>query len=383
MDAKLPAALDSTALSRRLAELAGDQRALQVEFLLHLEEYDRRRAFVDAGHASLWEFLTRALHYREGAAYRRIAGMKALRRVPRLADALREGQLCLTTLALLDEVLTPENACDLLARCAFQSKREVEHVVASVRPRPAPKDGVRRMPVRNPAAPAVLPVARALPDESAPAAPAPILAQALGPPPPSLVEKRAKLRPVSAEAYSLSVTIDAELKAELDELKALLSHKYPTGDLRSVLREAVRCAIEKHGKRKGAVEPARKRKPPVAGNRPAPSREPTLEVRRQVWKRDGGRCTWVGPDGKPCGSRWRLEYDHVHPAALGGAATVENGRLLCRHHQQLSAEQTFGREHMEKCRRRSQKGDSTSPGGSSGASLLPCEPLLLDREHAT
>jgi hypothetical protein len=34
-----PASLDSTALSRRLGELAGHERKVQAEFLLHLEEY--------------------------------------------------------------------------------------------------------------------------------------------------------------------------------------------------------------------------------------------------------------------------------------------------------------------------------------------------------
>jgi hypothetical protein len=94
MHAALPAALDAATLSRRLGELAGDERALQLDFLLHLAEFDRRRAFVDAGFASLWEYVTRALHYREGAAYRRITSMKALRRVPALADALRDGRVC-------------------------------------------------------------------------------------------------------------------------------------------------------------------------------------------------------------------------------------------------------------------------------------------------
>jgi 5-methylcytosine-specific restriction endonuclease McrA len=129
------------------------------------------------------------------------------------------------------------------------------------------------------------------------------------------------------------------------------------------------------------MEPARK-KAPVTVKEARPRREPTAEVRRQVWKRDGGRCAWVGPDGRRCESRWQLEYDHVHPAALGGAATVDNGRLLCRAHQLISAEQTFGRAHMEKCRRGSRKGESASAGES--ASRRPsCELLLFGREHVT
>ncbi len=47
-------------------------------------------------------------------------------------------------------------------------------------------------------------------------------------------------------------------------------------------------------------------------------REPIpREVRRAVFERDGGKCV-------QCGSKFDLQYDHVLPVALGGAATVEN-----------------------------------------------------------
>ncbi|HET9598697.1 MAG TPA: hypothetical protein VFP65_24190, partial [Anaeromyxobacteraceae bacterium] len=114
---------------------------------------------------------------------------------------------------------------------------------------------------------------------------------------------------------------------------------------------------------------------------PKPTRrEPTAEVRRQVWKRDGGRCAWVGPDGKRCESTWQVEYDHVRAAALGGEPTVANGRLLCRPHQMLSAAQTFGRAHMDRYRRRGER-EATSPGGSAAAGIAsegqPRDPELF------
>ncbi len=46
------------------------------------------------------------------------------------------------------------------------------------------------------------------------------------------------------------------------------------------------------------------------------------EVRRAVWVRDGGRCA-------ECGGGFDLQYDHVIPHALGGAATAANLQLLC------------------------------------------------------
>ena len=144
------------------------------------------------------------------------------------------------------------------------------------------------------------------------------------------------------------------MKEDLETLATLLSHKVPRGNLAAVLREAIRCAIEKHGKRKGAVAPARKRSPPPAARESSDPRATPMEVRREVWKRDGGRCTWTGPDGRRCDSRWQLELDHIEPPLFGGRSTVENLRLRCRAHNLLYAEQVYGREHMDRFRRERQ-----------------------------
>jgi 5-methylcytosine-specific restriction endonuclease McrA len=388
MHASAPCSLDSAALSRRLGELAGHERAVQVEFLLHLAEFDTRRAWAEEGYGSLWDYLLRVLHLREGAAFRRIAAMRVLRRLSVVAEALRDGRLCLSTVTVLGPLLTGENVGELVARAAFLTKAEVERLVVTLQPRAAPKDGLRLLspkkvqprgtptPVDEPSTPAA---------SIATASPIPAALQ-LAPPP-----SRATLQPVSADTYSLRVTVDAALEEDLEELKALLSHKIPNGELTAVIREAVQCALEKHRKRKGAAEPARKRKSPVAAKpvkKIASGREPiSAAVRREVWKRDAGRCTWRAPDGQRCGSTWKVELDHIQPAALGGPSTVENLRILCRSHNALSAEHVFGRAHMELFRGKTiRTGERTSPGESGGAAQdasksAPLLPTLAQRQR--
>ena len=56
-------------------------------------------------------------------------------------------------------------------------------------------------------------------------------------------------------------------------------------------------------------------------------------VRRKVWQRDGGRCSYLDRrTGRRCNSRHLIEIDHILPHALGGVADPENLRLLCHAH---------------------------------------------------
>jgi hypothetical protein len=59
------------------------------------------------------------------------------------------------------------------------------------------------------------------------------------------------------------------------------------------------------------------------GEATGPRREPIPEdVRREVFRRDGGRCV-------ACGADELLQFDHVIPVALGGASSLGNLQLLC------------------------------------------------------
>lgn len=53
------------------------------------------------------------------------------------------------------------------------------------------------------------------------------------------------------------------------------------------------------------------------------TRQPLPEsVRREVWRRDEGKCV-------DCGSRERLEFDHIIPLSKGGSNTTRNIELRC------------------------------------------------------
>ena len=56
-----------------------------------------------------------------------------------------------------------------------------------------------------------------------------------------------------------------------------------------------------------------------------PRRKPIPKnVKMYVWQRDQGRCV-------DCGSKERLEYDHIIPVSKGESNTDRNIQLLCEH----------------------------------------------------
>jgi 5-methylcytosine-specific restriction endonuclease McrA len=71
------------------------------------------------------------------------------------------------------------------------------------------------------------------------------------------------------------------------------------------------------------------------------SRHIPAAVKRAVWRRDAGRCAFVGDAGR-CTETGCLEYHHVVPFAEGGTAVVSNIELRCRAHNAHEAERWFG-----------------------------------------
>ena len=69
-------------------------------------------------------------------------------------------------------------------------------------------------------------------------------------------------------------------------------------------------------------------------------------IRRAVFERDAGRCTYVDARGERCRETHSLELHHRDPFGKQGEHSTENLTLHCRSHNALAAEQDFGATHM-------------------------------------
>jgi 5-methylcytosine-specific restriction endonuclease McrA len=163
----------------------------------------------------------------------------------------------------------------------------------------------------------------------------------------------------SPDRFLVQLTIAKSTHDKLRYAQALLSHALPTGDLAQVLDRALDALIAQLEKRKfGATTAPRRMGRPKSGITLRPQRQLATvrkryvpaHVRRAVWERDQGQCTFVSASGTRCKARKFLEFDHIDPVARGGHATVDKMRLRCRAHNQYEAERAFGAGFMSRKR---------------------------------
>jgi hypothetical protein len=97
----------------------------------------------------------------------------------------------------------------------------------------------------------------------------------------------------------------------------------------------------------GTSGPPQVRRGRTAHGQDHSSRHVPAHVRRAVWKRDGGCCTFVDQaTGRRCGERRFLELEHQVPHACGGPPTVDNLCLMCAGHNGQAARQVFGERYV-------------------------------------
>lgn len=289
MRVELPIAnLSNRALLDETMRLARDARQTTAKLIAALAEVDARKLWADEGCSSLYAYCTQVLRFSEHEAYLRMEAARVAQQFPVVLQMLATGDLSLTNIGLLKPHLTVENHVELLDAAGGKSRREVARQVAALR---HPDDHECRP---------------------------------------------AMIRPSAADRFEITVEIRDITYEKLQRAKDLLSHTIPDGNIGEIIERALTSLIRELERSKYAATD----RPRCARNAKPGSRYIAAGVRRTVWRRDDGRCAFVGPHGR-CTATAFLEFHHIVPFAAGGAATVENIELRCRAHNQREAELYF------------------------------------------
>ncbi len=297
-----------------LKTLCGQSRTVLARLLAHLVEVEERRLHLQAACPSLFQFCVQRLGMSEDEACRRIHAARLARRFPDLLARLERGELTLSTMALLEDALTDEGYEEIVEAAAGKSKTEVQALLAKRSPKPDVPAAITSIPMQ-PAVPAL----------------------------PQLV-------PLSDARHRVQFTASDELRAKLERAQDLMRHANATGDLAVVVERAVDLLLERLEKRRlGKTSRARPSRERSDTAQPSATARVSRPTRRAVFERDGERCTFTDAEGRRCPATTWLELDHVIPRASGGTSDLGNLRVRCRAHNLLHAEQTFGKEHVERC----------------------------------
>jgi hypothetical protein len=319
--------LPDRALLTETERLAQCERDSTARLIAALAEVDARRLYLGEGCSSLFAYCTRVLRLSEHAAYGRIEAARAARRFPMILALLADGSVTLTTIGLLAPHLTPENHCEVLEAARHKSRRDVEYQVATLRPRPAVPSMVRRLsPPRVPSSGQPTGSSDVVKGEERP-----VMVPSVRVAPPTVVE------PLAPERYKVQFTVSRDTHDKLRRAQDLMRHTVPRGDPATIFDKALTLLLAHLEKKKlAAADQPRATRPTSAGNRQIPA-----SVKRDVWKRDSGRCAFVGTYGR-CEERGFLEFHHLEPYAVGGKATRDNLELRCRAHNLYEADLFFG-----------------------------------------
>jgi hypothetical protein len=317
------------------------------DLLALLAELEERELCLALGYSSLFAYCTEALGFCKSSAGRRIAAARVCRDFPEAFRRVAQGELQLSVLCALRPHLTADNAAELFAACSGKSYEQVELLLAARFPKPDVRDLIRRLPAPAVGAANIAPHIGSDPSEVEPMQVAPRQTE-LSP------AQRGAVKPLSADRFSVNFTADTEFQALLEEVRALLSHSEPRGELLSVMKRGLEALRNDLLKRRFGVgrkpRRIRLRANESRGVSKAADRSPlkrsrhvAAAVAREVYVRDEAQCTFCAGDGRRCGERRLLQLDHVIPYTEGGQATVGNLRLRCRAHNLHTARAHFGR----------------------------------------
>ncbi|MEQ8570997.1 MAG: hypothetical protein RMA76_39060 [Deltaproteobacteria bacterium] len=292
--------------------LSGLREALRAELnsgvqaLRFMAEIERRKLYVERGFSSLFRFCVEGLGLTEDQACRRVAVVRAARRVPEVFQMIATGELHMTGVAKLSKFMNDDNAHSLVEQAKNKSKAGVEMLIATEFP------GAKSCEDRGEAA--------------------------------------------TPETFAFRFDGSAEAKALLDRAKEPTP---PGTDIGEIFEAALALCVEKLERRKNGKTSRPRSKP--AEDAPAGAAYVSAATRRAVVERDGAQCTYVSPGGRRCSERSNLEFDHVGGRALGARSVVGELRLLCRAHNLHAAREVLGRALIDR-RIRERRSTRTRPG---------------------
>jgi hypothetical protein len=305
MSVQFPSRLSNDELIAAMNRLARCERHDLTSLIAHIAEFDARELYLELGYSSTYAYCREVLKLSEHEALRRIEVARHARRYPVILEKLADGSVNMSTVDdLVAPVLKPTNYHEVLEEASGKTKREVQQQVAALAPKPDVPLTITPLPLGA-----------------------------------SPQEQRSSFKPLSPGREEVRFTMETSTIEKLKRAKDLLGHALKPGDgYGEIIDRALTLLLaDLEKKRCGKTDRPRPCGPPRAGSPYIPK-----NMKRAVWERDGGRCTFLGKTGRRCNETSYLQEHHIIPRAQGGPTSVENLTLRGGPHNRYEADQAFG-----------------------------------------
>jgi 5-methylcytosine-specific restriction endonuclease McrA len=357
-------------------------RRMTAELLVTIAEIDERKIWAKHGCPSMFTFCMERFHMSEQVTAKRLWAARTARRFPVILPMVERGELHLGAIHLLARHLTAENHAGVLERAKHKSCRQVELLIAALAPRADVPSRIRAMPgLRSAGAREGGPAAEsigagsiasdaALADRDHAAGIADQQLSADNKVVGTVSDWRSArasesgtvtkpIVPLSPRCYKIEITVDEATHDKLRSLQDLLSRSETGRDPAAIISRAIDVLLDRTlARRAGCTDRPKPTQEQRTGSIRLPGRAATSQrkrrsrtipaaVRREVWRRDCGRCCFVDAFGRRCAATSNVEFHHRKPFAAGGEDTSENIELRCAAHNQYQADLDFGRSFMD------------------------------------
>lgn len=255
-----------------IKRLAAKEREVSLEVLQHLKEIERRRLFSDLGYPSLFDYTVKELGYSEPAAARRIKSARMIKEMPFIEKKIVDGSLNMTNLILAGQLFKDEEIYDK------DKKKEILEKIENTTKKECLEELMKYKTKETP--------------------------------------PKEKIEQVTTQLHSMKINVTKETLDLYEEIKSILSHGRLNND--QILNKTFKAALPVFKDKKFKTNA----KFTTLAASPSITRYIPNITKKLVFERDRGQCV-------KCGSRYKLEFDHIKPFSAGGESTFGNLRLLC------------------------------------------------------
>jgi hypothetical protein len=274
--------LSEQALLEKLTNLVQSEKKMTAEIIEYISEVDRRRLYLKLGFTSLFQYLTESQGYTPGSAQRRIDSARLLAELPELKVEIEEGQINLMQISAMARSVREVKKTG--RRVSATQKRDILNAIKQ-----------QDLPKSEQTIAEMLSIT------------------------PKIQEKKSVQRD---ESVRLEMTFTKEQMALLEDVKHIISNKYPNPTWTEVIE---------HIARKFTRKPTAKLAVKLGHT---PGFVPAI-IRRELMDKQQG-CQWVDPTTKRrCRSKFQLQLDHVVSKWRGGTSDPANLQILCAVHNRM------------------------------------------------